>query len=251
VAVALLVPTERSGTPGTVLLPATPPAEGVAHARIAPLLGAQAPDGHWAAEAGPLGSQPCAATAVVLLALLRERAQAGPDLAQDAAVAWALERGTAYLLDRMERPDRTLRDLSTAERAVLLATLSHASIAAPSPRLASATRILVEDVRRRLAGAAPEATSLPWLDYALAAATQAEVPGAASLREDLEARGPGAPWRAQEPARLPGLPASAPTEPTVACTPVRSALDLLRDEPPLRMLALGPACRWAPRLAQR
>lgn len=251
VAVALLVPIDRPRTPLTVHLPTAQQAGGLSQARIAPLLGAQAPDGHWAAEAGPLGSQPCAATAVVLLALLRERAQAGPDLAEDASVAWALERGTDYLLDRLERPDRTLRDLSTAERAVLLAALSQASIATPSTRLASATRTLVDDVRRRLAGAAPEATSLPWLDYALAAATEADVPGAQSLRDDLESRGPGAPWRAQEPARLPVLPASTPSDPTVACTPVRAALDLLRDEPPLRTLALGPSCRTAPRLAQR
>jgi hypothetical protein len=223
-------------------------APSASYARVGSMLEAQAPDGHWAAEAGPLGSQPCAATAVVLLALLHEREGGGAALSSDPSLTASLERGAGYLLARLERPDATLHALPTAERAVLLAALARTSLAAPSARLTAAARTLVDDMRQRLALAPPDASSVPWLDYALEAAVLARVPGAEAVREGLDGADQDAAWRtAPQPARFPTLDTSdAP-----ACTPVRSALEVLRDEPPLRLLALGPTCRSVARLAQR
>ncbi len=204
--------------------------------RLAQLLGSQAEDGHWEAEDGPLGADDACATGVVLLALLHEGALGAGSESLDLAV----RLGSRWLAERLADPDPALHALAAAPRAVLLAALARTLGTNKDAALAPSSAALLEDLTTRLAQGQVDSAALPWVDYALAAAEEAELPGARAARRELLTRVPSAVLARQARPPSPALLTSAVP---VDCTPLRSAIEVLRDEPPVRTLALGPACR--------
>jgi hypothetical protein len=256
IGLALLLPTGREPQAGASdpAVAMTAGAEGSSasapSARLVQLLGAQADDGRWAAEAGPLAQHDCASTALVLLALHHEREMARGTLDRLPGLVDALGSGTGWLLERLEAPDRPLADLPTAERSVLLAALARSFAQAPSERLRTHTAAVLHTLERTLAreGADLAVSTRPWIAYALEAAERAGVDGAAELRRDVEPTG----WLAASGDRTgAAFPRLTPMASDAPCSPLRSALEVLRDEPPLRTLALGPPCRPPTALALR
>ncbi len=204
--------------------------------RLAQLLGSQAEDGHWEAEGGSLGADDASATGVVLLALLHEGALGAGSEALDLAV----RSGSRWLAARLAGADPGLHALPAAPRAVLLAALARTLYTTKDPALAPSSAALLADLTARLARGEVDSAAQPWVDYALAAAEEAALPGARAARRELLAQVPRAALGPQaRPLSPPLLASSVPLD----CTPLRSAIEVLRDEPPVRTLALGPACR--------
>jgi|GEM_PF-5216027 len=248
IGLALLLPSTREPRPVRVTEAAKmlrpQPGRGAGEERLAQLLGAQAPDGHWDAEDGPLGADDACATGVVLLALLHEGALG----AGGEALELAVRSGSRWLAGRLATPDAALHALAPAQRAVLLAALARSLRTNGDPTLARPSAALLDDLTTRLAQGRIEPAAMPWVDYALAAAEAADLRGARAARRELLTQLPSAMLAQQA---LPPSPYPDVTAVALDCTPLRSAIEVLREEPPVRTLALGPACRPVGRAAAR
>lgn len=240
VALALLGPLNSGpeGTPTTTLpmrsAAGTPSAIVAQPGNLEALLAAQEPDGYWAAEPGLEGRAGHeAATALVLLGLLHPGAEALRDPALARAVAsgsrWLAGRAAGLTLGERASP----ADVRT--RAVVSAALLRTQHLTQDSALRPAARSLLAAVTRD-AEASADHVSRPWLDYALATAQEAGWAGAGRDRRTLAA----APRPVEPSPDLdPRASRSVEREAGVAGTPVRWALEALRNEPSLSRFALA------------
>jgi hypothetical protein len=229
IATALLLPGREPDVPAA-------PAVGPLSPRLERLIAAQASDGHWEAEQGPVGTVAEAATGLVLLALQRET-EGG---SRSPALTESRGRAGRWLAEQVLDPAgaRRLAEAGTAAQAVALAALTEEVGGPLGVNARLACEVLLDGLGRAAESPFVLAAARPWLDYALARAEARSLAGARETRRTLAL--------AREPDRF-GRPASPLPRPSGLvvedCTPLRLALEALRDEAPVRALALGPACR--------
>ncbi|MFM8980259.1 MAG: anti-sigma factor family protein [Planctomycetia bacterium] len=237
VGLALLLPRRGEQGPAAAVRP-EPSAAGLPpHAQH--LLATQRPDGSWPGEAGVAGADDRTSTALALLALdtLPQHAEA--------SLSAARAKGLALLARSVGPTGQGARREATPTQALLLAALCGPGAPGLAPATQPAAQALLHVLLQRASEGLLEAAALPWVAYALSRAEGCDLPGSERLRASLPREALDA------PAAVPGalawvgaVPGQAvqPAE-GVPCTPLRTALEVLRAEPPLRGLALGPACR--------
>ncbi len=222
------------GAPAGTGAAAVQPEGGLSEEARLRLLAGQAGDGRWPAlGAGPGPGGEASATALALLALLK----AGPPTAGDPATLVAVSAALRWL--EAEAPALARRAPTGLDhvRAAALATtaLLRAQRVQPDARTEAGLGLLLPALAAAVpAGAADHATR-PWLEQALALAEQQGSRPAARAHRVLAAV-PAPP--------SPDAPRPRPP-PTHDCTAVDLALEALREEPPVRLLALAPRCRAA------
>lgn len=247
VGATLLAPSAPAPVPAS-RAPAAP-GDAAARAQALPahlqhLLATQRRDGSWPGEAGVAGADDRTATALALLALDTAQGPVAEAAARD-DVRSARARGLARLSLEVGPTGAGLRHGALPLHALLLAALCGPGAAQLAPQAAPAAASLVHALGSRTHDLARDPASLAWAAYAVQRAEASAVPGVERLREGLP-RASLAPPDAAPAATLASWPASpglAGSAQGVPCTPLRTALEVLAGEPPLRGLALGPACR--------
>lgn len=240
VGLALLLPSdgEERGAP-----PAPGPAQALASdlpAHAQHLLATQRADGSWPGEAG---ADERTATALALLALDTLPQAAAPGSGPGPLGA-ARARGLRLLASSVGPVGQGARREAAAAQALLLSALCGPGAGQLEPLARPAAESLLHALLRRAQDGMLDASSLPWVAYALARAEGCDLPAAGRLRASLPrealaaAADPGGP-----PGLLGPLHGRGGASEGVPCTPLRTALEVLHDAPPLRGLALGPACR--------
>ncbi len=247
VAAALLVglvlglPRRQAPAADVGMVTAPPPKAAVAlPARLQHLLETQEPDGGWRGDGDIAGADGRTATALALLAMDHaSRAEGVASTTLDSA----RERARGHLGRQAGPEGARVRRLPAHVQALWLAALC-APVREPSTGGAHpAAHALVDALAQHAQGGlAPSA--VPWVAYALERAEACNLPGTARLRDLLPREGLAAStgqgalsWPAWPLGTTDGQPDGVP------CSPLRTALELLHDQPPLRGLALGPACR--------
>jgi hypothetical protein len=214
-------PRVARAVPAAAATPLVPPAR-----NVAALLAAQEPDGRWAADPG-LGGRAGdeAATALVLLALLQPGARA----LEHEPLARATATGSRWLAGRAAGLSPGAGPKEVRARAVVAAALLRVGSLTRDPALRPVAKDLLAAVTKDAAADADH-VSRPWLEHALRAAEQAGWAGAEDERRALAA----APRPVEpSPSVAPRAPARSPAAAASAATPMRLALDTLRDEPAL------------------
>lgn len=201
------------------------------------LLAAQERDGRWAHDAA-LAAVPgdASATGLALLALLRD----GDAALRRPGVDTAVAEGTRWLEAQTdgltEAAGAGLDHLRTA--AVVGSALLRAHALRPDARTQAAIERLLPALTDAVPVGSDDHATRPWLAYAFDLAQAGGWRQAHRAQRALAAR-PPAP--APEGLRAERGPAEA-----VECTPLGLALEALREEPPVRTLAMALACRPEP-----